>query len=76
MRILSYPRLLAVIGLCGLASLAGLSIDIGNLSFISFALAQPATLTISQSDALNAYNKTVQNFRAILKHVAPGLGWR
>jgi hypothetical protein len=38
-RILNYPRLLAVIGLCGLANLAGLSVDIGNLSFISFALA-------------------------------------
>jgi hypothetical protein len=65
-RILNYPRLLAVIGLCGLANLAGLSVDIGNLSFISFALAQPAALTTSQSDALNAYNKTVQDFRAIL----------
>jgi len=63
---LNYPRLLAVIGLCSLANLAGLSVDIGNLSFISFALAQPAALTTSQSDALNAYNKTVQNFRAIL----------
>ena len=66
MRILNYPRLLAVIGLCGLGNLAGLSADIGNLSFISFALAQHAALTTSQSDALNAYNKTVQDFRAIL----------
>ena len=66
MRILNYPRLLAVIGLCGLANLAGLSVDIGNLSFISFAHARPAALTTSQSDALNAYNKTVQDFRAIL----------
>ena len=61
MRILNYHRLLAVIGLCGLANLAGLSIDIGNL-----ALAQPAALTTSQSDALKAYNKTIQNFRSIL----------
>src|ERR1019366_6499053 len=60
-RILNYPRLLAVIGLCGLGNLAGLSADIGNLSFISFALAQHAALTTSQSDALNAYNKTVQD---------------
>ncbi len=66
-RILNYPRLLAVIGLCGLAHLAGLSADMGNLNFISFALAQPATLTPSQSEALNAYNKTVQDFRSILK---------
>ena len=56
-RILNYPRLLAVIGLCGLANLAGLSV---------VAQAQPAALTASQSEALNAYNKTVQNFRAIL----------
>ena len=66
MRILNYPRLLAVIGLYGLANLAGLSVDIGNLSFISFTHARPAALTTSQSDALNAYNKTVQDFRAIL----------
>ena len=66
MRILNYPRLSAIIALCGLANLAGLSVDIGNLGCVSFALAQPAALTTSQSDALNAYNKTVQNFRAIL----------
>ena len=66
MRILNYPRLLDVIGLCGLASLVGPSVDIGKLSIISFALAQPAALTTSQSDALNAYNKTVQDFMAIL----------
>ena len=65
-RIVNYPRLLAVIGLCGLAYLVGLPVDIGNLSFISFAMGQPATLTKSQSDALNAYNKTVQDFRSIL----------
>ena len=53
-RNLNYPRLLAVIGLCGLANLAELSVDISNLSFISFALAQPTALTTSQSDALNA----------------------
>jgi hypothetical protein len=65
-RILNYPRLLAVIGLCGLANLAGLMVDIGKLSFVSVALAQPAAFTTSQSDALNAYNKTVQDFMAIL----------
>ena len=66
-RIVNYPRLLAVIGLCGLAYLVGLPVDIGNLSFISFAMGQPTTLTKSQSDALNAYNKTVQDFRSVLK---------
>jgi hypothetical protein len=65
-RIVNYPRFLAVIGLCGLAYLVELPVNIGNLSFISFALGQPTALTKSQSDALNAYNKTVQDFRSIL----------
>ncbi|MGA9034432.1 MAG: hypothetical protein WB505_02360, partial [Pseudolabrys sp.] len=66
MRLVNYPRFLMVIGLCGLAYLVGFPVNIGNLSFISFALGQPA-LTASQSDALNAYNKTVQDFRSILR---------
>ncbi len=66
MRILNYPRLAAVIGLCGLANLAGLAVNTGNSGFMSVALGQPA-LTTSQSDALNVYNKTVQNFRSILR---------
>ena len=66
MRLVNYPRISVVIGLCGLAYLVGLAVNIGNLSFISFARGQPA-LTTSQSDALNAYNKTVQDFRSILK---------
>jgi len=65
-RIVNYPRFLAVIGLCGLTYLVGLPVNIGNLSFISFALGQPTPLTKSQLDALNAYNKTVQDFRSIL----------
>ncbi len=65
MRILNYPRLLAAITLCGLATLAALPIVIGNPGFVSVALGQPA-LTKSQSDALNAYNKTVQDFRSVL----------
>lgn len=56
-RILDYPLLSAVIGLYGLANLASLPV----------ALAQSAALTPSQSEALNAYNKTVQDFRAILR---------
>jgi len=55
-----------VIGLCGLAYLVGLPVNIGNLGFTSVAMGQPAALTKLQSDALNAYNKTVQDFRAIL----------
>ncbi len=65
MRIVNCPRLLAVIGLCGLAYPIGLPVNAGNLSFISFALGQP-TLTKSQLEALNAYNKSVQDFRSIL----------
>jgi hypothetical protein len=65
-RLVNYPRISVVIGLCGLAYLVGLAVNIGNLSFISFARGQPA-LTTSQSDALNAYNKTVQDFRSILR---------
>src|SRR6476660_2541215 len=66
MRFVNYPHFLVVIGLCGLAYLIGLPVNISNLSFISFALSQPA-LTTSQSDALNTYNKTVQDFRSILR---------
>ena len=53
-------------GLCCLAFLMGLPANIGNLSFISFALGQTIALTKAQSDALDAYNKTVQDFRSIL----------
>jgi len=65
-RILNYPHFfLAVYVLCGL-DLVVLPVDIGNLGLVSFALAQSPALTKSQSDALYAYNKTVQDFRAIL----------
>jgi hypothetical protein len=40
--------------------------DIGNLGFVSPAQGQPAALTASQSDALNAYNNAVSQFRSIL----------
>lgn len=66
MRIVNHPRFLAVMGLCCLAFLMGLPANIGNLSFISFALGQTIALTKAQSDALDAYNKTVQDFRSIL----------
>jgi hypothetical protein len=65
-RIVNHPRFLAVMGLCCLAFLMGLPANIGNLSFISFALGQTIALTKAQSDALDAYNKTVQDFRSIL----------
>jgi hypothetical protein len=41
--------------------------NIGNLSLISPAQGQPAALTTSQSDALSAYNKAVNDFRSILR---------
>jgi hypothetical protein len=65
-RIVIYLRFLAVIGFCGFAYEVGLPVAIGNFSFISFAMGQSTTLTKSQSDALNAHNKTVQDFRSIL----------
>jgi hypothetical protein len=40
--------------------------NIGHLSFISPAQSQPAALPGSQSDALAAYNKAVNDFRSIL----------
>jgi hypothetical protein len=41
-------------------------VDVGNLGFISPAQGQPGALTKSQSDALAAYNKAVNDFRSIL----------
>jgi len=41
-------------------------VKIGNLSVVSPAQGQPAALTKPQSDALNAYNKAVGDFRSIL----------
>ena len=66
MRIVNYPRFLAAIGFCGVAYEVGLSPAVGKFSFVSFAMGQSATLTKSQSDALNAYNKAVQDFRSVL----------
>ena len=40
--------------------------DIANVSFVSPAMGQPATLSKRQSDALSAYNDAVNNFKSIL----------
>jgi hypothetical protein len=40
--------------------------NVGQLGFVASAQAQPAALTKSQSDALDAYNNAVRNFRSIL----------
>ena len=66
MRVLNYLRFTTVVGLCVLPSVVELAVNRGNLGFISSALGQPAALTRSQADALNAYSKTVQDFRLIL----------
>ncbi len=66
MRILGYLRLSTVVGLCSLPNVVELAVDRGDFSFVSSALGQPAALTKSQTDALNSYNKTVQDFRSIL----------
>jgi len=62
----THPRLLAVIGLCGFAYAAGLPANIDKFSLVSVAMGQSVTLTRSQSDALDAYNKTVRDFRSVL----------
>jgi hypothetical protein len=40
---------------------------IGNPGFVSPARAQPAPLSQAQSDALNAYNNALSEFRSILR---------
>ncbi len=67
MRIVRYFCLSAAVGIFGLASLLGRPSAIGNINFASFALAQPATLTKAQSEALETYNKALQGFKAVLK---------
>ena len=42
------------------------TVAIGNLGFMSPAMAQPGALTKKQSDALNTYNDAVKNFKSIL----------
>ena len=66
MRIANRSRVLAAIGLCGLGYVVALPFDVGNLSFVSLAAGQGTALTKPQSEALDAYNKTVQDFKAIL----------
>jgi len=40
---------------------------VGDLGFVSSARAQPAPLTASQAEALNVYDKAVNDFKAILR---------
>jgi hypothetical protein len=48
------------------AGAALVSPAIGNLSFTSPAMGQPVALTKPQSEALNAYNDSLKNFKTIL----------
>jgi hypothetical protein len=50
-----------------LALLFAPPLAIGNLGFTSAAMAQAASLTAKQSDALNAYNKAVGDFEQVLR---------
>ena len=59
------PVLIAVDAIIN--AVASLAPDaIGDLGFVSPALAQPGTLTKKQSDALEAYNSAVKNFEQVL----------
>jgi hypothetical protein len=51
----------------GLLATALASPAINHFSLMSPAMAQPAALTKTQSDALGAYNKAVSNFESVLR---------
>ena len=59
-------RSATIIGSYVLACLAGLPIAVNHPSSIAFAQSAPAALTKSQSDALQAYNKALDAFKAAL----------
>lgn len=67
MRFLGHLQLSTVVALCSLPIAAEFAVNGGSLWFMSSALGQPVALTPAQSEALNAYNKTVQDFRSILR---------
>jgi hypothetical protein len=66
-RFLGHLQLSTVVALCSLPIAAEFAVNGGSLWFMSSALGQPVALTPAQSEALNAYNKTVQDFRSILR---------
>src|SRR6266404_4737514 len=61
---LAPPVSIAIDAIIG--TVAPLSAAIGHLGFLSPAMGQPGTLTKQQSDALNAYDNAVKNFKSIL----------
>jgi hypothetical protein len=61
-------RALTIPRAAGLAiALLFMPANIGPLSVMSIAQGQPAALTKSQSDALNAYNNAINGFKSVLK---------
>jgi hypothetical protein len=64
--ILRHLYLSIVVGLCFLPIVAEFVSGRGGSGFLSSGLAQPAALTKAQAEALNSYNKTVQDFRSVL----------
>ncbi len=66
--VLLRPRQLLLSDSCSRppACIATVAVAIGNLGFISPAMAEPAALTKRQSDALTTYNNSRSNFEQIL----------
>ena len=66
--VLLRPRQLLPLDSCSRppACIATVAVAIGNLGFISPAMAEPAALTKRQSDALTTYNNSRSNFEQIL----------
>jgi hypothetical protein len=67
MRIGSHAAAPMVALALGLLFALSVSISIGTLGLMSPAMAQPAILTKTQSDALDTYNRAVSDFEAILR---------
>jgi hypothetical protein len=65
-RIVNYFRFSAAIGLCIATCLAGFPIGIGHSNSPAFAQSPSASLTKSQQEALDAYNRALNAFKAIL----------
>jgi hypothetical protein len=63
--LLSPPVFLAIDAIINTAAPL-VSAAIGNLSFMSPAMGEPAALTNKQSDALDTYNNALKNFESIL----------
>jgi len=65
--LVSRSRFPAVVGICVLACLVGLPIDIGSFSPMSSAWGQSVALTKTQTDALETYNNALDAFKSLLR---------